>query len=403
MNAPVEVHHPRTVTDGVLHHVSASQVGTYELCPRKWWFQKVVHAPDHSSTASRDLGTAVHAELEDYLKGGPSPTMDIAQSGLVHLPPPGPDLLVEAALVPPIIVAGVPWEGKIDVVVPPTPQTPTEAWVIDHKTTKDFRYCKTSDELAHNIQMVSYAHWVALRYWGPGSLVRGGYRVKVSHVYYHTRPDTLGPRAVRSKRVDGWVETVDIPAQWAKLTRTVEAMKADAAKSSQDEVGVDRDACGAFGGCPYRTRCNAVMNAPKGMSGMFGKKPSLPAKNSLPVLPPPAVDTPDAAPQGPASAPAVADGALVLYIGCIPLVGPHAGLAAPLESVVAPLCDQIAAEYAVKDIRMIQYAGGKGELASRLRENPPRGVFYVYRSHELAAVALEALTPLADVIVQGNL
>lgn len=399
MNAPADAPRVRTVTDGVLHHVSASQVGTYELCPRKWWFQKVAQAPDHSSTASRDLGTAVHAELEDYLKGGPSPTMDIAQSGLVHLPPPGPDLLVEAALVPPVIVAGVPWEGKIDVVVPPTPDAPTEAWVIDHKTTKDFRYCKTSDELSKNIQMVSYAYWVGLRYWGPGALSRAGYRVKVSHVYYHTRPETLGPRAVRSKRVDSWVNMVDIPAQWAILTRTVEAMKADAAKSVQDEVGVDRDACGAFGGCPFRTRCNAAMNQPKNLSSMFKRPATLPTK-SLPVVP--SAPGPDAPPPEEAAAPdAPADGRLVLYVGCIPLVGPHAGIARPLETVVAPVCDAIAAESGVKDVRQIQFAMGKGELAHRLRANPPTGVFYVYRSHELAAVALEALTPLADVIVQG--
>jgi hypothetical protein len=319
--------------------------------------------------------------------------------------------LVEAPLVPPIVVAGVPWEGKIDVVVPPTPQDPLEAWVIDHKTTKDFRYCKTSAELATNIQMVSYAHWVGLRYWGPGALHRNNYRVKVSHVYYHTRPETLGPRAVKSKRVDAWVNMVDIPAQWTKLTRTVEAMKADAAKLTQDEVDADRDACGAFGGCPYRTRCNAV-NTPKNTAGLFsiGKR-QLPLANPVPpapAAPAPAAPAPaalmDALTGVPGevldTTPAPVTG-LVLYVGCLPLVGPHAGLALPLEAVVAPVCLEIEADYGVKDIRMIPYAGGKGELANRLRSNPPQGVFYVYRSHELAAVALEALTPLADTIVQG--
>ena len=86
-----------------MKHVSASQITTFRDCPRKWYFEKVVGLP-RPSTGSTELGSAVHAVLEDYLRGdteGIAPTSEaheIAMSGLVHLPVRGPHLRVELGL-----------------------------------------------------------------------------------------------------------------------------------------------------------------------------------------------------------------------------------------------------------------------------------------------------------------
>lgn len=414
-NPPPRVQYTPSVTDGVLHHVSASQLKTFELCPRKWWFQKVAHTPDHSSTLARDLGTEIHAQLEAYLAGGPPPAHPSARAGLFHLPPPSPDILIEAPLLPAIHLAGVPWEGKIDVVVPPVPQTPTEAWVIDHKTTSNYRYILNPKSLSADTQMVSYAHWVALRYWGPSSLQRGTHRIKVSHVYYHTKPERLGVGEPLSRRVDAWVNTVDIPRQWAELTETVEEMKVAARAEDPAAVYGNRDSCRAYGGCPYQSRCQ--VEKPKNLTGLMqlgrGPAPAARPLNSaqeaqeiasrvgghlrLPGLPTPTeVGVSDSLVP---AAPAVAG--LTLYVGCVPLVGLHAGVARPLEDVVSEYAAPILAEYRTPDLRMIPYAEGKGRLAAALRTTPPVGVYFVYRAHELTAVALEALMPLADTVIQG--
>ena len=72
-----------------LEHVSASQITTFRDCPRKWYFDKIVKVP-RVSTAATELGSAVHEELEHYLKEGRNPSNtpagDIARSGLHLLP-----------------------------------------------------------------------------------------------------------------------------------------------------------------------------------------------------------------------------------------------------------------------------------------------------------------------------
>jgi hypothetical protein len=422
----------RTVTDGKLHHVSASQVQTFESCNRKWWFQKVQQIPDRTDTSSRDLGTEVHAILESYLKGGPTPSMGspllaerIAASGLIHLPQPGPELQVEQLLDPPLLFAGeTPWEGKIDWLTQPTEYTDPvtgQHWhqfqVGDHKTTKNFRYAKSSSELRTLTQFVSYAYWKALQVWGPGVFTQGGYRIMGTHVYYHTQPENLGARAARSKRVDCWLETKDIPALVSALNRTVADMVVTATKTNQEDVPGERATCGAFGGCPFRMQCTI------GRRTMNNESTGLP--NSLNSLlrkpvgsgPAPTPVAPSAAGEGPVEQPIPGELALagwapkapvlpgpaelVLYVGCLPLVGPHAGVARPLEEVVEAHSQAIREEQGVVDLRLMQFAAGKALLAGSLRTTPPTGVYFVNRSHEMVAVALETLIPLADVVIQG--
>ena len=51
-----------------MKHVSASQITTFRDCERKWYFEKIVGLT-RPSTGSTELGSAVHAVLEGYLRG----------------------------------------------------------------------------------------------------------------------------------------------------------------------------------------------------------------------------------------------------------------------------------------------------------------------------------------------
>ncbi len=49
----------------VLHHVSASQIGTHEDCPLRWYMDKVEGVPSFSDWTWADSGVAAHEILED--------------------------------------------------------------------------------------------------------------------------------------------------------------------------------------------------------------------------------------------------------------------------------------------------------------------------------------------------
>ena len=79
--------------------LSASQIETFSNCPRKWAWRYLEGVEDEPNK-SAELGRAIHAELEKYLRGESidftSETGYIAASGLEHLPKPGtPGLLIE--------------------------------------------------------------------------------------------------------------------------------------------------------------------------------------------------------------------------------------------------------------------------------------------------------------------
>ena len=71
--------------------LSASQIATFEACPRKWAYTKLdgVEAPAHPSA---QFGTQVHAHLEEWFAHRTLPpdtdTGKVARAMLPHLPAP---------------------------------------------------------------------------------------------------------------------------------------------------------------------------------------------------------------------------------------------------------------------------------------------------------------------------
>src|SRR5579859_5849689 len=91
------------VIDGQLRHVSASQIETFEDCPRRWYLDKVLGLAMPPS-AAQARGVAIHKELEDWYEDG-TPVSDTVKPALAYLPNRAPHLLTELALAdPPLLI-----------------------------------------------------------------------------------------------------------------------------------------------------------------------------------------------------------------------------------------------------------------------------------------------------------
>ncbi len=245
------------VIDGVLKHWSPSQTRTFLDCPRKWYFSKVlkVEVPPGPGLAE---GTATHAKADDHYLNGfePAPIDDdtapyaerslrlaLDSGATPHRTTPG--LLVEH----PhdyglgLTAAGVPVRGRIDIVDPSLVTSAASLSILDWKTCKSFDWCKTPDELARDVQMITYAKWGFTAY--PDAT-----HVRLKHVYLSTK--AVGFKPVETdpldrRHVDSVFSGVIEPA--------VAEMSTTASVTRIEDVRPNYQACSAYGGCPYRDQC----------------------------------------------------------------------------------------------------------------------------------------------------
>lgn len=239
-----------TPTAPKLAHVSASQLKTFRRCNRRWHHEKIGghRSPDTKATLR---GKAVHTVLERYLLSGEVPPDTdegrIAAPALLMLPPPGvPKDCVERKLTDDSYP--VPMLGFIDLLEPDLRR------VTDHKTSSAWKYAKTEDELARDVQAQVYAA-EALRLWGPGP-------VTFRHVVMSTR----SPEA-RETQVT--LEEADILAARDRIVETIHSMKATAALPVED-TEYNLSACADYGGCPHKARCAATgLPTMGGLSTLF--------------------------------------------------------------------------------------------------------------------------------------
>ena len=163
-----------SILTGDAIRISPSSYGTFTDCPLKWWLTKVAGHPTPTSP-SQQLGTDVHTDLEIYLRDGIEPDESthvgrIATAGLPYLPEPktyAVELVVETTCGP------LPFKGIVD------------AWkddhIIDHKTTKDFKWAMDSYQLAHSPQPLAYVAGLVKT-----GKIKKSDTYKVSFVYYRT-------------------------------------------------------------------------------------------------------------------------------------------------------------------------------------------------------------------------
>lgn len=135
----------------MIGEVSASQIDLFRKCPRKWAWA-YIEGFREEPTESTELGGRVHKILEGYLRDGTkidgtTHEGSIAQAGLPFLPEPGTGLVEEYFRIPSgeVILHGyIDWHGS---------------YVLDHKTTSDFRWAKTPEDLSSDTQSILYGSW----------------------------------------------------------------------------------------------------------------------------------------------------------------------------------------------------------------------------------------------------
>jgi hypothetical protein len=251
--------------------LSASQLNTWDLCKRRWAFEyvlKIRTVPNESA----QLGTAVHAQLEKWLRNATPPddskAGQIAKRMLKHLPPPGTGEVERRFWVRTALghsyTGIIDWTGLIE--------RPT---VIDHKTTGDSRWMKTEADLHLDTQANIYA--IA------GMLGFESEEIDLFWNYGETK-----------KRFD--THPVKVTEQWEpayeKFQRVIEPTAAEvlyhhAAQTDPHSFPPTVSACSAYGGCPHQSRCRisdlermrSVMNDGQGQGNMATRMAALMGSN----------------------------------------------------------------------------------------------------------------------------
>jgi len=225
------------------NHFSASQVSTYELCPRKWawrYIEEVFSEPN----ASAELGTLVHQNLEKWLADQVIPESDragkIARSMLRHLPAPQAVRAENVERGFQVRLGGHLFVGYTDLFMPG--QSPPT--VYDHKTTSDFCWAQTHEGLLVDVQATLYSYWAFIH-------LKDVQEVQLQWTYGRTRGTPVSmivSRTVTKKEIEPRLELTMQSAEEMALIK--------ASVKTAMEVPYHAEACEAFGGCPYRAKCN---------------------------------------------------------------------------------------------------------------------------------------------------
>jgi hypothetical protein len=247
-----------------LPHVSASQIATFRMCPRKWFFR--YYRPDiqEEPDPALELGTAVHGALEAHYETGtlgpitPPPDADekvrasyayAAESAadlVKHpdLPPRTGDVRVEfpRSYQLGIEAAGVPVKGRIDVLWATGPDS---VRVHDHKTLSSWKRAKTAEELEHDVQCGIYGKYVVEK-------IPAVQSVTYSHGQVWTKgvgADVVVTRPLTRDEV--------LAKYTASVEPTVRQMADVYALENPDDVPYDAGQCNAFNRlCPYYAVCD---------------------------------------------------------------------------------------------------------------------------------------------------
>lgn len=292
--------------------LSVSQVETYDMCARKWWFGSGLPKPDRLpqvERGSQTFGTVLHAVCERFLSAD-----DLGRDkhgNPVDLYPPGWQecvqefgsskgrrdrvddadaarikLLITQAIEKGVLVRmpgrrvehpfnlplgtykGVEVEltGKIDLLLHDT--------VVDHKSAKSMAYAKSANALKKSVQMMVYAKVALEEARRRGEALPA--TITLQHNVFCKDPDDLRVRKTTTDAADGGNPTVaEIEKFWTNFLSHVEPMldlRATPLRiveggrlvenwSATPEPTAFAQACNAFGGCPYRTICTGRESA----------------------------------------------------------------------------------------------------------------------------------------------
>lgn len=236
-------------------HISPTQIEKYRRCHRLIGYEYVenIKAP---SSKKQEFGSAVHAKLETWLRGGKmpddSPEGKTAKQAILRgwLPVPSPALLVETEFVIPVSDT-LEISGRIDCIAPPDKNE--YAIVIDHKTTSSLKWAKKTHELWNDPQAAIYSVYAALTY--------SAQYVKARWVYYAASNPVDGgmrrPTGAMPVEICFDVASAAFIEQWEQIQydcAAIERIRTQQVKAC--DLAATPASCTAFGGCFFREHCN---------------------------------------------------------------------------------------------------------------------------------------------------
>jgi hypothetical protein len=246
---------PSIPPDAVL--LSATQVDLYTDCHRKWGF-KYLERIELPKDPGALLGTEVQDEqIDPYLGTGRGfdfsrPSGEIAQKLVPLLPAPmTPGLILRRKFLMPSPSGRFAWRGEFDLYAPDSAVVPglVEAGLGgvpllgDIKTTKDLKYAKTKEQLLTDTQAQLYG--MAVMFEENADVLDA--------VWFYTR--TRGAR--RAERHHVRLVASHVAEQFGRLDAIgVEVAATKLARPKVEDLKPNARMCDAYGGCPYRSRCN---------------------------------------------------------------------------------------------------------------------------------------------------
>lgn len=292
-----------------LTSTSASQVESFDRCERYWYARSILKIPVEQTLPQR-RGQDIHKAIEVYLKSGEINEEWIKQvSGVTpYLPlPKAEGILIEHKIKLPTFENGPTWIGYIDLIN--TNLTPVK--ITDYKTIGDFKYMKTVEDLRSNVQLNSYAKWLIEAIADESvddSENLTNAKVEVEHVYVSTKVDPDKTTA-KTKTVSTILSAAHVDTIWDVSISKVKRMSEWARVEPKfEDIPPTYSACGMYGGCPFRSKCNispfqniggTMSELPSGVSSLM-KRLAEKARTPTPIEPPaalvPASTAPPAAP-----------------------------------------------------------------------------------------------------------
>lgn len=240
----------------VLQTTSASAIDRFDQCERQW-FGGYIEGDWAPQTPAQERGTAVDLEVQRHYRGEPvHPGWRDAVDGIVKLLP--KNVIIQQKIVLPTFAGGPTLVGYPDFLYE---ESPGHAIVDDLKSTSDYKYAKTPEQLLEMIQPITYSAWI----W----TLPGVRSVRARHVTAKFKKDDshpVGYKFMGARLSDPAVMSREhVEQKWTSLFGPIQAM-VEAAKHVAsfdampatgalvvDDFG--KNACERFGGCHFRARC----------------------------------------------------------------------------------------------------------------------------------------------------
>lgn len=296
---------------------SASQTERYDRCQFRWALEKIfgVQTPQHPSA---QLGTEVHASLEQWLKHATPPDKStkagkIAARMVKHLPPPGIGKTERKFYF--LTDAGNAFTGYIDW------SGVFEGWptVIDHKTTGNLEFAKTELDLPNDVQALTYT-------------VAGCLGFEVEHIqllWNYASTKNTDTKPVRARTY--------LPIVQKQFSEVIDPLCAEIVWHTENpadhpsQYRRNPNACGDFGGCPHQKLGLCEFTQEERIYAAMNQPPTLAARLSGPQFAPPGNGAgggfaPPTGGFGPPGPPAFAANAPVATSQTVPGFAPPAGM-----------------------------------------------------------------------------